>query len=78
LPQPDNRGGFLARKIDAKRKLIDYHWPGNIRELANVMERTVIMNTTSSIEAHQVYLDLSCPVKESPAASLPVGITLAE
>ncbi len=63
---------------DAKRKLTDYHWPGNIRELANVMERVVIMNSTESIEAHQVYLDLSCPIKESPRAALPVGITLAE
>lgn len=63
---------------NARRKLIDYHWPGNIRELANVVERTVVMNTTRLIEAHQVYIDLCCPVKENPAAQIPVGITLEE
>ena len=74
----ENRKPLKRLCANAKRKLTDYHWPGNIRELANVMERTVIMNEAESIEAHQVYLDLSCPVKESPSATLPVGITLAE
>jgi two-component system, NtrC family, response regulator AtoC len=63
----------------AKQKLIDYHWPGNIRELANVIERTVVMNPTQEIEAHQVYIDLSCPIKESPLTpNFPLGMTLAE
>ena len=53
-------------------------WPGNIRELANVIERTVVMNATDIIDAHQVYVDLSCPIKEAPTPSIPVGITLAE
>lgn len=64
--------------LSACHKLTDYHWPGNIRELANVMERTVVMNTTDTIEAHQVYIDLSCPIKEAPSNALPFGITLAE
>lgn len=62
----------------ARQKLTDYHWPGNIRELANVIERTVVMNATDVIEAHHVYIDLSCPIKEAPSSALPVGITLAE
>ncbi len=64
--------------IDAKRKLTAYHWPGNIRELANVIERSVIMNPEPTLEAHQIYLDLCCPIKESPSSTLPVGITLKE
>jgi two-component system response regulator AtoC len=63
---------------NARQKLTDYHWPGNIRELANVIERTVVMNATDIIEAHQVYVDLSCPIKEAPTPSMPAGITLAE
>lgn len=64
--------------IDAKKKLTDYSWPGNIRELANVIERSVIMNPSITLEAHQIYLDLACPIKESPLTALPVGLTLAE
>lgn len=62
----------------AQQKLIDYHWPGNIRELANVIERTVVMNTTDLIDARQVYIDLSCPIKEVQATPFSPGITLAE
>lgn len=64
--------------LNAKKKLTEYSWPGNIRELANVIERSVIMNPSINLEAHEIYLDLACPVKESPLTALPVGITLAE
>lgn len=74
----DNEQPLKQLGPTAKQKLLDYHWPGNIRELANVMERTTIMNTSSHLEAHQIYLDLCCPVKESPTSMLPTGITLAE
>lgn len=39
----------------ALRKLIGYHWPGNIRELENVIERAVnIMAGTAVLEEHMV------------------------
>jgi transcriptional regulator with PAS, ATPase and Fis domain len=34
----------LALGKDTARKLISYHWPGNIRELAHAMERAVILS----------------------------------
>ncbi len=34
----------------AKETLYDYHWPGNIRELKNVIERAVIMSNGSTLE----------------------------
>ncbi|MBS0605262.1 MAG: sigma-54-dependent Fis family transcriptional regulator [Verrucomicrobia bacterium] len=74
----DNQKTSKRLAISARQKLTDYHWPGNIRELANVIERTVVMNSSDYIEAHQVYIDLSCPIKEAPSSSFPVGITLAE
>lgn len=74
----ENQKPLKRLTLNARQKLNDYHWPGNIRELANVIERTVVMNATDIIDAHQVYVDLSCPIKEAPTPSIPVGITLAE
>lgn len=44
------RLGMTVRDIspDAMRKLLDHHWPGNIRELANVIERA--MNISAGAE----------------------------
>jgi DNA-binding NtrC family response regulator len=39
-------GGFSE---EAERLLISYHWPGNIRELRNVVERAVILAEDSTI-----------------------------
>jgi DNA-binding NtrC family response regulator len=32
------------------RRLLDYPWPGNIRELQNVLERAIVLNTGRTIE----------------------------
>jgi len=29
--------------------LVDYHWPGNVRELENLMERLVVLSSTSTL-----------------------------
>lgn len=42
---------------EAERKLQAYSWPGNVRELANIIERAVVMNTTSTITPDLLYLD---------------------
>ena len=34
-------------------KLANYHWPGNIRELQNILEREVILSTTSMLNISQ-------------------------
>ena len=41
----------------AKEKLVNYPWPGNIRELANVMERVVVLDFGEKIEPAHFTLD---------------------
>jgi DNA-binding NtrC family response regulator len=65
-----------VKKIDAAamRLLKGYHWPGNIRELENTMERAVLMADTDTITPD----DLSLPFKpehrpSKDAVKIPVG-----
>jgi psp operon transcriptional activator len=46
--------GFTEK---AKRTLLDYHWPGNIRELKNVVERAVYRNNNANLAVHNIVLD---------------------
>lgn len=34
----------------ARSKLLSHHWPGNVRELRNVIERAVILESTSEVQ----------------------------
>ncbi len=40
----------------AERMLTDYHWPGNIRELKNLMERTVLLENAEIMDAPHLKL----------------------
>jgi DNA-binding NtrC family response regulator len=63
---------FLANKVRSKSKkhidpkvlelLMKYDWPGNIRELENVIERAAILSKDNMIQHH----DISLPLKVSP------------
>ncbi|MCK4258224.1 MAG: sigma 54-interacting transcriptional regulator [Halanaerobiales bacterium] len=50
----------ITSSSDAEKLLIQYHWPGNIRELANLMERIVVTSEERVISAEKIkeYLDL--------------------
>lgn len=67
----------LSRKLDRKKipvstaalaALGNYHWPGNIRELENMLERAMILTDQPGIEPEHLSLPQSLPC--SPAASL--------
>jgi two-component system, NtrC family, response regulator AtoC len=79
-----------ALSPQAEKKLLDYSWPGNTRELANIIERAVVMDTSKYIEPELLYIegappfpgaDTHIPQLPPPAivpSKLPVGITLQE
>ena len=45
---------FSAETNEARNKLIVYHWPGNIRELANVIERAVVLADGPELTRHHL------------------------
>jgi len=45
----------------AAQKLLAYHWPGNIRELGNIIERTVVLDFDAMIDSDHLYLDIIAP-----------------
>lgn len=63
----------LELKPHEESRLMAYHWPGNIRELQNVMERAVILSTGESLE-------LNLPLENTSALGYPFAdnITLDE
>ncbi|WP_286271935.1 phage shock protein operon transcriptional activator [Thalassotalea hakodatensis] len=46
--------GFTEK---AKRSLLEYHWPGNIRELKNVVERSVYRCNNPHLPVHDLVID---------------------
>ena len=44
---------------DAFKKLKKYNWPGNIRELRHIIERTVIMNNGTVLNSQDFVLNIS-------------------
>jgi len=55
-----NKYNFELKTLseDAKMELLDYNWPGNIRELLSVIERAVILSETDEIQVEELYLDI--------------------
>ncbi|MBO1255185.1 phage shock protein operon transcriptional activator [Alteromonas sp. 5E99-2] len=48
---------FSGFSKNAKQILLDYDWPGNIRELKNVVERAVYRNNNPHVPVHEIVLD---------------------
>ena len=89
---PELVGHFLARfaaesekKLEgitpaALSRLGEYHWPGNVRQLENVVERAVALTSGPVIDVADIHLDGAAG--KGPASSsdnfLPEGMTLEQ
>jgi len=54
---------------DAERALSGYSWPGNIRQLRNVLERAVLLSAKDSLSAHALRFDPQLTDGGAPAVS---------
>jgi two-component system response regulator AtoC len=68
--------------LEAEKKLLAYQWPGNVRELANIIERAVVMDSTSKVSPDHLFIDpqTSFKAEKSPAENggFPTGLSLQE
>ncbi|NDD58752.1 MAG: sigma-54-dependent Fis family transcriptional regulator [Chlamydiae bacterium] len=74
----ENHKSLKKLSDHAKKRLLEYPWPGNIRELANVIERSVVMNIDNLIEPGDLLIDISCPVPQNSTFPFQDNMTLAE
>jgi transcriptional regulator with PAS, ATPase and Fis domain len=65
---------FRAISPAAERVLHDYPWPGNIRELRNLFERTVLLENATMLDPHHLKL----APRASRATQLTIGQRLDE
>ncbi|PCI60279.1 MAG: phage shock protein operon transcriptional activator [Gammaproteobacteria bacterium] len=66
---------FSGFSEKAKRTLLDYHWPGNIRELKNVVERSVYRNNNAHIPVHDLVVDpFESPYRPTTRIKVPLTI----
>lgn len=54
---------------NAMRKLINYNWPGNVREFQNVLERAIALSTTKEILIKDIFLNYDIIPEENIAGN---------
>ncbi|MBI2742605.1 MAG: sigma-54-dependent Fis family transcriptional regulator [Chlamydiales bacterium] len=53
----ENQKPRKSLSLAAKNRMLNYPWPGNIRELANIIERLVVMHSTVEISPSDLCLE---------------------
>jgi transcriptional regulator with GAF, ATPase, and Fis domain len=73
--RPGKAVGIHPRVLDAFRR---YHWPGNIRELENLVERAFILEKSTLLTPSSFPAELFGGEKESPVMAVDSSRTLDE
>jgi DNA-binding NtrC family response regulator len=71
-------GGRVREITDAAvEKLMQYSWPGNVREIENVIERSIVMTTGEKLDVDSIRLDMNLrPRAHGGEMVLPEGMSL--
>jgi DNA-binding NtrC family response regulator len=56
----------------ARQQLHDYNWPGNIRELQNTIERSVVLANSNELQKILIPRRKGTPIAEPPASQGPI------
>jgi two-component system response regulator AtoC len=72
----DLGAGVQGVSDSAMERLLAYAWPGNLRELENVIERAVLLATTDRITVHELTASLATTTSESGAMHAPGDFSL--
>ncbi len=75
----DKFAARIGRRIEevspqTMRRLVAYRWPGNIRELENILERAVILATGPTLE---IEIDAEPPLGAAPSEDPPTSAPIA-
>jgi len=67
------RIGRQVESVDAQgmQRLVEYPWPGNIRELENIIERSLILNDSEVLQVESELLTGSTAKATATSASVP-------
>ncbi|HSE94085.1 MAG TPA: sigma-54 dependent transcriptional regulator [Methylomirabilota bacterium] len=76
---PAARGGKALRFApEAMERLMQYDWPGNIRELRNMVERLMILHEGDEVQANELPVELSTQSRPSTEPADAALVPLAE
>jgi len=64
---------FRRFTVSAQNVLRHYHWPGNIRELSNLVQRLLILGSGPEVHADEVEAALG---KQTPKSDIPINFNL--
>ncbi len=70
--------GAMTFADDARELLEEYHWPGNVREMRNLMERAVVLVSGDAITAADLNPWLESPPDEGEDAGLKGKVARSE
>ncbi|MEK7699113.1 MAG: sigma-54 dependent transcriptional regulator [Planctomycetota bacterium] len=61
--------GVMSVSNEAMKLLMSYNWPGNVRQLKNVIESAVVLSDSEIIDAKDIPEELGFPEKSGAAAN---------
>src|SRR5262245_50048921 len=70
--------GAMTLSEDARELLEEYHWPGNVREMRNLMERAVVLVKDDDVTAADLNPWLESPPEEGEDAGLKGKVARSE
>lgn len=57
LHKHHNTGAPISLHDSAEEKLLNYHWPGNVREIDNVVQRAIVLANNNTILSEHIVIE---------------------